>query len=78
MEARANLGCVLIETGQPELAIKAFEGALEHHREYPDAHYHLARTLEDLGRADEAKPYWAAFVELAPHGPWADEAREHL
>ena len=78
VEARSNLGCVLIETGQPELAIKAFEGALEHHGEYPDAHYHLARTLEDLGRADEAKPHWAAFVELAPHGPWAEEARQRL
>ena len=78
VEARSNLGCVLIETGQPELAVKAFEGALEHHSEYPDAHYHLARALEDLGRADDAKPHWAAFVELAPHGPWADEARERL
>ena len=78
VEARSNLGCVLIETGQPELAIKAFEGALEYHNEYPDAHYHLARTLEDLGRPAEAKPHWATFVALAPHGPWADEARLRL
>jgi len=78
VEARANLGCVLVETGQPELAVTAFEGALQYHEEYPDVHYHLARTLEDLGRGDEALPHWATFVELAPASPWADEARGRL
>ncbi len=78
VEARANLGCVLAETGQGELAVTAFEGALEHHDEYPDVHYHLARTLEDLGRAEEARPHWATFIELAPASPWAEEARGRL
>jgi tetratricopeptide (TPR) repeat protein len=78
VEARANLGCVLVETGQPELAVKAFEGALAHHDEYPDVHYHLARTLEDLGNHEEARVHWATFVELAPASPWAEEARERL
>ena len=78
VEARSNLGCVLLETGQPDLAVKAFEGALAYHSDYPDAHYHLARTLEDLQRSDEANPHWAAFVALDPNGPWADEARSHL
>ncbi len=78
VEARANLGCVLAETGQPELAVKAFEGALEFHNEYPDVHYHLARTLEELDRTEEAQPHWATFVELAPASPWAEEARGRL
>lgn len=34
VEARANLGCVLAETGELELAVAAFQGALAHHREY--------------------------------------------
>ena len=50
VEARANLGCVLAETGQLELAVAAFQGALRYHSDYPDVHYHLARTLDDLGR----------------------------
>jgi tetratricopeptide (TPR) repeat protein len=78
VEARANLGCVLAETGQSELAVAAFEGALRYHGEYPDVHYHLARTLDDLLRGDEALQHWATFVELTPDSPWADEARERL
>ncbi len=78
VEARANLGCVLAETGEYELAVAAFEGALRYHGDYPDVHYHLARTLDELLRSDEALQHWAAFVELAPDSPWADEAHERL
>jgi tetratricopeptide (TPR) repeat protein len=78
VEARANLGCVLAETGQAELAIAAFEGALSSHPDYPDAHYHLARLLDDLGRFGEAEGHWREFVELAPESPWAEEARTRL
>ena len=51
VEARANLGCVLAEMGQRELALAAFEGASRYHPDYADAHYHLARTLDELGIA---------------------------
>jgi tetratricopeptide (TPR) repeat protein len=78
VEARANLGCVLAELGQRELAVAAFEGALAFHNEYPDVHYHLARTLDDLGRGDEADPHWRAFLKLAPESPWAATARRRL
>jgi tetratricopeptide (TPR) repeat protein len=78
VEARANLGCVLAELGQRELAIAAFEGALAFHDEYPDVHYHLARNLDDLGRADEAELHWRAFLDLAPESPWAATARQRL
>jgi tetratricopeptide (TPR) repeat protein len=78
VEARANLGCVLAETGQRELAVAAFEGALRYHADYPDAHYHLARTLDDLGRPDEAGQHWREFLALVPCSPWSDEARRRL
>ncbi|HET6882974.1 MAG TPA: MerR family transcriptional regulator [Pirellulales bacterium] len=78
VEARANLGCVLAETGQQELAVAAFEGALAYHRDYPDVHYHLARTLDDLGRRDEADLHWRIFVELSADSPWATAALERL
>lgn len=78
VEARANLGCVLAETGQLELAVAAFQGTLRFHGDYPDVHYHLARTLDDLGRRHEADHHWREFFRLAPSSPWSDEARRRL
>lgn len=78
VEARANLGCLLVEQGELELAVAAFEGALAFHEDYPDVHYHLARTLDDLDRPEEAKSHWEAFLRLAPDNPWADQARHRL
>ncbi|MEN6452566.1 MAG: tetratricopeptide repeat protein [Thermoguttaceae bacterium] len=78
VEARANLGCVLAETGERELAVAAFEGALRHHPDYADVHYHLARTLDEMNRRDEADEHWRAFLSLAPDSPWADEARDRM
>ena len=78
VEARANLGCVLQEMGQHELALAAFEGALAYHAAYPDAHYHLARTLDDLGREEAAVKHWESFLQLVPESPWAVEAQLRL
>jgi DNA-binding transcriptional MerR regulator len=78
VEARANLGCVLAELGEPELAIAAFQGALIYHDDYADVHYHLARLLDDNGHGDEAVPHWTAYLRLSPASPWADEARQRL
>ncbi len=78
VEARANLGCVLAETGQAELALAAFQGALAYHPEYADVHYHLARLLDRLDRPREAEAAWRAFLDLAPDSPWADQARNRL
>ena len=75
VEARANLGCLLAEQGQSSMAVAALEGALRYHPDYADAHYHLARTLHQLDRRDEALPHWKAFVSLAPDSPWAAEVR---
>ena len=78
VEARANLGCLLAESGQFELAVAALEGALAYHPDYTDAHYHLARVLDALGRHDEAQTHWLAFLESAPDSPWSQEAQARL
>jgi tetratricopeptide (TPR) repeat protein len=78
VEARANLGCVLAELGEKDLAISAFQGALAYHDAYPDAHYHLGRILDETGRSGDATLHWQSFLRLAPTSPWADEARERL
>ena len=78
VEARANLGCVLVELGQNDLARAAFEGALEHHPDYPDVHFHLARLFDDQGEPATAWRHWTRFLELTPEGPWAQEARQRI
>jgi tetratricopeptide (TPR) repeat protein len=78
VEARANLGCVLVEQGETELAVAAFEGALSLHPGYADARFHLAHTLDDLKRREEAAYHWREFLRLAPESPWAAIARERL
>jgi tetratricopeptide (TPR) repeat protein len=78
VEARANLGCVLAETGQCDLAVAAFEGALRFHSDYADVHYHLARTLDELQQRENAAVHWWRFLELSPDSPWADEARQRV
>lgn len=78
VEARANLGCILLELGEKDLAIAAFQGTLAHHGDYPDAHFFLARALDEKGRRDEARPHWQQFLDLAPASPWSEEARERL
>lgn len=78
VEARANLGCVLAETGELTLAVAAFQGALKYHQEFPDVHYHLARTFDEIGEPAKAKHHWEQFLQRAPDSPWADEAAERL
>jgi len=78
VEARANLGCLLAEEGRFDLSIAAFEGALAYHDAFPDAHYHLARVLDEVGRTDDAERHWRTFLDLVPTGPWSDNGRRRL
>lgn len=78
VEARANLGCVLAESGELELAVAAFQGALTLHPDYADVHYHLARVWGELGNTAQARQHWQEFLRLTPDSPWAEEARIFL
>lgn len=83
VEARHNLGCLLAEMGETDLAVAAFEGALSIYPDYADAHFHLAQTLDRLAAenadaAGQAVIHWRRFLDLAPDSPWADEARDQL
>jgi tetratricopeptide (TPR) repeat protein len=72
VEARATLGCVLAETNDWELAVSAFQGALLHHPDYADVHYHLGMTLQKLGKTLEAEQHLRRFRELMPNSPWTE------
>ncbi len=78
VEARANLGCLLAEMGEWEMAVAAFQGALAYHADFADAHYHLAGTLDRIERHQEAQIHWRTFLALAPESAWAEVARNRL
>ncbi|TWT96753.1 Tetratricopeptide repeat protein [Botrimarina colliarenosi] len=78
LEARVNLGCVLSDLGDHELAAAAVMGAIEQHDGYADAHYHLARIHQRQGDFAAAAPHWRRFLEIAPESPWAQAARDAL
>ena len=78
VEARASLGGLLAELGRYDLAVAAFRGALAVHDDYPDVHYNLARTLDEMDSGDDAVTHWKRFLDLAPQSPWAQEARDRL
>ncbi|GHT27859.1 O-linked GlcNAc transferase [Planctomycetales bacterium] len=71
VEARANLGCVLAELGETQLAEGAFRGALKYHPDYAEVHYHLAELLRKSGNENEAEEHLRIFTELAPDSPLA-------
>lgn len=78
LQARASLGCVLGELGEPELALAALEGVLRQEPDYADAHWHVAGVLAALGRDADARRHLRRFLTLAPQSPWADLARVRL
>jgi tetratricopeptide (TPR) repeat protein len=78
VEARANLGCLLAEMDELEMAVAAFQGALAYHADYADVHYHMAGALERMQQHQEAQVHWRAFLALAPESAWAEVARIRL
>lgn len=78
LEARANLGCVLMELQQWDLALAAFEGALDLHPDYADVLFHAAAACEKLGRTAVALDYWQHFLRVAPNSPWAQYAEARV
>ena len=66
------------EKGFGPFAAAAFEGALRYHPDYADVHYHLARTLDEMGHRRTAEQHWRRFLALAPDSPWAAEAQQRI
>lgn len=78
LEAWTQIGCLHAERGELESALQAFRVALDVHPDYPDAHWHLAEVLHQLGRSGEAVPHWETYLRFDSRGPWADQARQRL
>ena len=52
--------------------------ALSVHADYPDAHWHAADVLMQLGRPKEAAAHWRTYLEYDRRGPWAEQARQRV
>lgn len=67
-------GLAAYEQGDPESAAPLFRQAVEANAEYRDAWAWAARTLQELGRPEEAIAYWEGLLERWP----ADEAARYF
>jgi tetratricopeptide (TPR) repeat protein len=75
-EAHFNLGNIHHDLGRFVSALTCYHQAVALNPAYPDAHFYLAVTFEKTGQSAEAKPHWKAYQDLAPHGEWAELAKE--
>jgi regulator of sirC expression with transglutaminase-like and TPR domain len=61
-----------------QAAIDLYTEVLELNPERAQAMRGLALAFEAQGRNQEAVTQWRAYLQQAPKGEFADEAREHL
>jgi len=78
IEAWTQLGCLYAEKQESNSAIDSLRIALGVHPDYPDAHWHLANVLHQLGRDDDARTHWQAYLRFDSRGPWAEQARQRI
>ena len=78
VEAWTQLGCLLADDGQKQQALDCLMRAIEIHPDFPDAHWHAANLLEQMGRIDDAITHWNAYLEFDTRGPWAADAADRI
>jgi protein O-mannosyl-transferase len=61
-----NLGCILLDTGRPQEAIKQFERALRIKSDYIEAHNDLGEALFKIGRHQEAIDHFKKAIQIRP------------
>jgi tetratricopeptide (TPR) repeat protein len=74
-----------IEQGNSYLKTKNFRGAefrfedvLSYQPHHPEATFKLAESLAKLGKTEEAKQYYDAYLKIAPRGSFAEQAKKAL
>lgn len=78
-EALAYRGWLIRLAGNPGIGLELVEAALEADPEFADAHlFRGVILLDDMSRPDEAAAELRRYLELAPNGDLAPEARAAL
>jgi Tfp pilus assembly protein PilF len=62
--ARYGLALEYVRGGQPELAVGEFRTLLANNPDYAAGYYHAARTLEGMGRIDEAREMYEQGIAV--------------
>jgi tetratricopeptide (TPR) repeat protein len=78
LEANFNLGCLHEEDGQDEAALARYRAAARADPLHAEAQLNLALLYDRLGLARRAREHWRRYLQLEPHGGWAEIARKHL
>jgi hypothetical protein len=89
VEPYYNIACVYAENGTPTKAVRHYEqalyifgltqsGATLDKQLLADIHYNLAVALDETGNVSAARGHWQSYIDLSPHGEWADAARMWL
>jgi Flp pilus assembly protein TadD len=73
-----NLGHVMILQGQTEAAVTNLLQALKFAPDSFAAHLGRARAYRELGRTDEALPYYRSALATAPSTAWRETVRQEL
>jgi thioredoxin-like negative regulator of GroEL len=77
-DAWNNLGNLLADKNCLDEALDAFLQAVMVEPDYADAHFGLAHVLEQVGRRDEARVHWHAYLQNKQSGEYAEYARSRL
>ncbi len=78
LSAHVDLGVAELALGDEASARASFVAALAGPSPHPSAAYNLARLADESGDRPEAGKYYALYLELAPEGPRAADARAKL
>ena len=76
-ETLYNQGVILWNAGKIAEAKGQFEAAVKAKPDYADAHYRLGMAYLNEGKLPEAGAAFEKYVELAPNGQWAAEAKTY-
>jgi tetratricopeptide (TPR) repeat protein len=78
LEANFNLATLLEEEGRDEAALARYRVAARAEPLHAEAQLNLALLYDRLGLARKAREHWRRYLQLEPHGGWADVARKQL
>ena len=73
-----NLGVLAITSGQLDKAIERFEHLKRLDSENPEANFYIGYCLFELGKQEEAKPYFEKVLELGIVGDLVVASEEYL
>jgi tetratricopeptide (TPR) repeat protein len=62
--ARYGLAMELIKAGKPEQAVEEFQNLLAASPDYAAGYFHAGRTLENMGRIDEAREMYEQGIAV--------------